>query len=424
MSRYRKVTAVCLAAMLSLGLTACGGGGGGGGGTEPPIMPELEPVPTPAEQLAAAKMVVTLAEAAVAAATTDAERAAAYQQLATARAALAAAEALPENIVTAQHNAVAMAISTAQGLVDALTATSTQAEVDAANTAITGAGTALAGAVALSSEQMSTLGGQISGLTVTVTANDVLRDRHTVKTAVAAAKTAVDELSATPSETEVQVANAAVTTAEEALAAASNLPEHEANAYQLALGGLDAQIMTASSTGTELAAAQRISNLYSAIEMQRNAAGQAVKDAAAAAKQATDNVDKRSSAEVNGESMTAQENSQMVLDGGRDASAAVTAAEVAKTALEALDTEGIAAAYKATLDEAIENAVEYVDAQIETAEASETDCQGATSRRSRASDEEKPNTPAADALAVAMNINTALGPNTALGTATGTPERR
>ena len=77
-----------------------------------------------------------------------------------------------------------------------------------------------------------------------------------------------------------------------------------------------------------------------------------------------------------GESETARENSQAVLDGGTNASAAVTAAKAAKAALEGLDTEGVDVAHKLILDEAITNAMEVVDAQIVEAEASETTAKG------------------------------------------------
>ena len=398
---------ICLLA--AFGLAACGGGGGGTASTTTPAttIPEPEPTATPAEMLAAARTAVTEAEAAVAAATTDTERAAAYTQLAEARTALTAAENLPENVVMAQHDAVTMAIATAQGLIDALTATSSQADVDAANTAIGDAQTELDGATALSSDAMTGLGGQISGLTMTVSANDVMRDRHTVSTAVTAAQTAVGGLSQTPTEADVQTANDAVAAAQAALTDASNLPQHEASAYQLVLGSLDAQIMTASSTGEELAAAQRISYMYTAVQTQRNAATKAAEDATAAAKSATDNVGKRTSEAVYGESTTAEANSQAVVDGGTDASAAVTEAKDAKAELEALDTEGIDAAHKAELDKAIEDAVSHVDAQIEAAEDSETSAKAQVAMVV-GDDEDNPGSPAKDALAVAMNINTAL----------------
>ena len=415
MLTHRKLMTVCCAAVLTLGLAACGGGGGGGsqsqtqpstgspGGTPAQVSPTL----TPAEQLSAAEMAVTTAEAAVAAATTDAERADAYEQLATARADLAAAQALPENIVQAQYDSVAAAIMAARAAIDALDQTSSQADVDAANLLVAAAQDALDAAGMLSEEQMATKTGLIAGLTMDVTANDVLRDRHAVSTAVAAARTAVEGLSSTPTEAEVKAANDAVAAAQTALTDASNLPDEEASAYQLALGSLGAQIMTASSTGTELAAAQLISDLYLAIQNARNAADQAVEDAAAAAKQAADYEVKRTSQAVNGESMTAEENAQKVLDGGTEASAAVMAAEAAKTALEALDTEGIAEDAKAALDLAIVAAGEHIDAQIVLAEASETTAEGHV-MTVEGTNMDMPVTPADDAMAVAVNINTAL----------------
>ena len=173
--------------------------------------------------------------------------------------------------------------------------------------------------------------------------------------------------------------------------------------------------MTASSTGTELAAAQRISGLYTMVQMQRNAASQAAEDGKDAATQATDYVGKRSAQAANGESETARDNSQKVLDGGTDATDAVTAAKAAKDALELLDTEGIDAAHKAELDQAIEDAVEYVDDQIAAAEASETTAEGHVATV-EGLDEDDPITPADNALTVAMSVNTALLATIATGT--------
>ena len=57
MSRYRKLTTICCAAVLSLGLAACGGGGGGGGDTivEPDPVPDPVPDPGPDPALGAAR---------------------------------------------------------------------------------------------------------------------------------------------------------------------------------------------------------------------------------------------------------------------------------------------------------------------------------------------------------------------------------
>ena len=363
---------------------------------------------TPAEQLAAAQTAVAAAETAVGAAATDAERATAYAQLADARTALTAAENLPENITASQRSAVTMAIAAAKLLVDALIETSSQAEVDTANVAITDAQTALDGAMALPSEEGTGLGNQITGLTTTVNANDVARDRHSVSTAVAAAQQAVDGLSSTPTAMEVTDANTAVTNATAALDGAMNLPPHEASAYRTALGSLGAQIMTASSTGEELAAARSISDLYTVVQTQRSAAKTAADNAGTAAKDAAKYVAMRTTEAVRGESETARENSQAVLDAGTNSSDEVMAAEAAKTALEALDTADIDAVHKAALDQAIEEATEYVVEQITAAKASEVavkahvaDVEGSV--------EDMPREANDDALAVAMSVNTALG---------------
>ena len=103
MSIHRKLTTVCCAAVLALGLAACGSSsdddpqtGMNGDGME---MPD----PTPAEQLAAAQASVASAQTAVDAltgASTPAEIATANSMLAHALAQLATASSIPENQIT------------------------------------------------------------------------------------------------------------------------------------------------------------------------------------------------------------------------------------------------------------------------------------------------------------------------------------
>ena len=102
MSIHRKLMTVCCAAVLALGLAACGSSDDDTADTTPTTeMPE--PMPTPAEQLATAQAAVTQAQTAVAALTatsSPSDRAAAYAALAGAQSALAEASGIPENEIT------------------------------------------------------------------------------------------------------------------------------------------------------------------------------------------------------------------------------------------------------------------------------------------------------------------------------------
>ena len=110
MSIHRKLTTVCCAAVLALGLAACGSSsdddsqtGMNGDGME---MPD----PTPAEQLAAAQASVASAQTAVDAltgASTPAEIATANSMLAHALAQLATASSIPENQITLLRQQIA-----------------------------------------------------------------------------------------------------------------------------------------------------------------------------------------------------------------------------------------------------------------------------------------------------------------------------
>ena len=182
MSIHRKLTTVCCAAVLALGLAACGSSSdddnqadmnGNGDGMEMPAPP------TAAEQLAAAQTAVSDAEDAVAAATTAAERASAYSQLAAAEQTLAEAEVIPENVLTALRQRLAEAegdldeaetaamnlrdavdaINAAQTAAGALDADSDQAAVEAASALVTAAHNAVN---ALDADDQARLSSQVS----------------------------------------------------------------------------------------------------------------------------------------------------------------------------------------------------------------------------------------------------------------------
>ena len=179
MSINRKLMTVCCAAVLALGLAACGSSDDDTADTTPTTeMPE--PMQTPAEQLAAARMAVEDAEAAVAAAATAADRASAYTQLAAAQQLLADAESIPENVLadlqqrltdaeddlgeanTAATNlrAAVDAINAARAAAAALDADSDQAAVTAAGDLVTDAQTAVD---ALGADDQARLQSQVNG---------------------------------------------------------------------------------------------------------------------------------------------------------------------------------------------------------------------------------------------------------------------
>ena len=179
MSTYKKLMTFGCAAVLALGLAACGGGGSDTTQAPPPVV-EPEPDPTPAELLAAAEKAVSDAEAAVAAATNAAERSAAYSQLAAAEQLLAEARALPDNVLadlrqrladatddldaattaaTNLRNAID-AVNAAEMAAAALDADSDQAAVTAAMGLVTAARTAVD---ALGADDQARLQGQVDG---------------------------------------------------------------------------------------------------------------------------------------------------------------------------------------------------------------------------------------------------------------------
>ena len=416
--RYLPVAAIAAVALVA---AACGGGGDDDAMETSGMDMEQLMEPTPVEQLMAAEAGLTAAQMAVNNLAPDAtpdEIGAAHAGLATARQALAAAENLPENLAASQMSDVAGLISAAQMLVDALTAMSSDEDVATANAAVMAAETALEGATALSSESMSSLGGEITALEMTVSTNDdartaymVMQARSSVNMAVASAQTAVGGLSSSSTAQERADAQALVDAAKAALDGVMNLPAAEVSALRLVVGSLDARITSVTADGMELVAAQRVSSLYLDVQRVRNDAGTAADDAAAAAKSAAANVGMLSTEAVFGESADAEKNADKVLNALNDpdtgASAAVTTAKATKTALEALDTEGIDAGHKTVLDQAIEGAMEYVDDQIAAAEANETTIKGHVATV-EGTDADMPMTAADAGLAVAEEMLAAL----------------
>ena len=134
MSIHRKLTTVCCAAVLALGLAACGSSSDDDtSSTDTPTTTEpTEPMePTAAEQLTAAQTAVAAAQAAVGALTatsSPSDRAEAYSAMAAAQAALAEASGIPENEIALLKEEIARL----QGVIDKAAA---DAKVEAARIA-------------------------------------------------------------------------------------------------------------------------------------------------------------------------------------------------------------------------------------------------------------------------------------------------
>ena len=242
MSRYKSLKTVCCAAVLTLGLAACGGGSD----SDQAAAPDPTPPPTAGEQLMMAESAVAAATAAVAVAITPAEISAAYAQLAAAQAMLATAQSIPANqiailaaqleqlrmdlrdatMLANQRDAVGQALIAAQTAVSALSATSSDADAAAADVLVMAALAALANASALPADDalhtsVSAVAGQLASVEM---ARTVHSQQGTVDTALAAADAAVDGLTNASDEDAVAAAHAAVMAAQTALAEATALP--------------------------------------------------------------------------------------------------------------------------------------------------------------------------------------------------------
>ena len=242
MSRYKSLKTVCCAAVLTLGLAACGGGSD----SDQAAAPDPTPPPTAAEQLMMAESAVAAAQAAVAAAMTPAEISAAYAQLASAQMLLSTAQSIPANqiailaaqleqlrmdlqntaMLAEQRGSVGAALITAQNAVNGLSASSSDSDAMAAAALVAAAEAALASASALPTDDslhgsVDAVVAQLAGVEMSRT---VYSQQGTVDAAVAAADAAVDGLTNASTDDDVAAAYAAVMAAEAALEAATALP--------------------------------------------------------------------------------------------------------------------------------------------------------------------------------------------------------
>ena len=126
---------------------------------------------------------------------------------------------------------------------------------------------------------------------------------------------------------------------------------------------------TEPTTPTQPPAPADLTALFADAQDASDDAAQAGEDAAAAQKSATDSRDMLSTTEVGGESATAMASAQAILDAADDAAQAVMDAEAALAAANKAKTDAEAIAddhpQKSSLMEAIDDAIEAAEAQIE-----------------------------------------------------------
>ena len=203
MSTRKNIFRMCFAALLAIGLAACGGGAS-------------KPEPTAQENCEAAD-----------GRWNDDGTCTSAAQLAVER----------------QQMAISEAIAAAKTAVDGLSATSTDAEVDAAKTLVDAARTALSGADLLSANQVFVLGSSLTAVEGTLAKakmdiaahrkqvdDDMKEQRTAANTAISAANTAVAGLSATSTDEDVQAAEDAIQAAKDAVTAATALSEADREA--------------------------------------------------------------------------------------------------------------------------------------------------------------------------------------------------
>jgi len=152
--------------------------------------------------------------------------------------------------VDQQRATVQNAIAAAQTAVNGLTAMSTDAEVTAAQAAVDAARAALAAATALAQGERMALGGQIASaeadlasIRMTISEQRTAEQQRTaVRDAIAAARTAIDDLSDMSTDAEVAAAQAAVDAARATLAAATALAQGERTALGEQIASAEADL--------------------------------------------------------------------------------------------------------------------------------------------------------------------------------------
>ena len=234
MTAYRKLTAICFAAVLAFGLAACGGGGA-------TVTPD--PEPTPYEQAVAAIAAATTAEAAQAAydAVKDDVTAAEGAQLQARVDARVAALAMMDRAAEQK-----MALMTAAGSIDT-SDLSTQAAVDAAEAAIAALKAALAAATDVSDADKAMYEGRVTAAETAVAAAQSDLDHAAQTMALSSAVAALQAIDLTDLSTQAKIdaANTAIAAVRAALAAATELSAAEKTMAMTELATADRTVMMA-----------------------------------------------------------------------------------------------------------------------------------------------------------------------------------
>ena len=326
----KNVIRACFAAVLAIGLAACGGGSS---------TPETPP-PTQAEMdrtaIDGAISAATAAIDGLTAMSSDADVAAAQAAIVAAQAALDGSTALSltearalqgeiaatrtalgakQTAITGyrthmdQHTTAMNAVDAATAAIDGLTAMSSDADVAAAQNAVTAAEAAIAAGTMLTEGEQEALNGAITLAKANLTIKRTLvsdqqaedmqgRQRAAVGDAIDAAMRAVGALTAMSSDADVAAAQGAIGTAQAALEATTVLPATDVRALQARIDTARSSLDTAKMQIADYATHQgQLSTAGAAVHaaemavagltaMSDDAAVSAAADAIAAAKQA------------------------------------------------------------------------------------------------------------------------------------------
>ena len=163
---------------------------------------------------------------------------------------------------TEQMNAITMAIAAARTAVGMVNDDSTQAQVDAANAAVSSARAKIAEGVDLTDDEKAphtesvntiemSLDNAVASWNTAQAANQELANqRMDIRTAIAAARTAVNAVNDESSDEQVEAATQAIADARVAIAGASDVPAEEKAANSQTVGEIMAQLETAKESRT------------------------------------------------------------------------------------------------------------------------------------------------------------------------------
>ena len=241
MQGHRKLMTICAAAVLTLGLAACGGGGSDTADTMPPV---VEPEPTPYETATAAIAAATTADAAQAA--YDAVK----DDVTAAQGAMLQAKVDARIAALATMDRAAdqrMALMTAAGNVDTSDLMDA-ADIAAANTAIAALKAAIAAAVDV--DDTSMYQGQVDAAETEVAAAQSRLDHMAQTAALSEAVTGLQAIDLTDLSTQAKIdaAEAAIAAVQAALNGATELSAAEKTAAMTELATANRTVMTAQGT--------------------------------------------------------------------------------------------------------------------------------------------------------------------------------